>query len=68
MCHGFDGRAYDWGENGEPAFVGTEAAAAPNEVIGKIMNGPPGVAMINLRAFSPQAAHDVHSDVATMPK
>ncbi|HCQ65229.1 MAG TPA: hypothetical protein DIU07_08750 [Rhodobacteraceae bacterium] len=67
-CHGFDGRAYDWGEGDEHAYVGTEAAAAPDEVIGKILNGHPGVAMINLRAFGPDAAHDVLSYVATLPQ
>lgn len=67
-CHGFDGRAYDWGDEDGSAFVGTEAVAAPDEVIGKIMNGHPGVAMINLRAFGPQAAHDVLSYAATLPQ
>ncbi|RYH12379.1 c-type cytochrome [Tropicimonas sp. IMCC6043] len=67
-CHGFDGRAYDWGDDGEHAYVGTEAAAAPDEVMGKIMNGHPGVAMINLRAFGPEAAHDALSYSATLPQ
>ncbi len=67
-CHGFDGRAYDWGEGDEHAYVGTEAVAAPDEVMGKIMNGHPGVAMINLRAFGPDAAHDVLSYAATLPE
>ncbi len=66
-CHGFDGRAMDWGDADEPKYVGTEALAAPDEVFGKIMNGHPGVAMINLRAFGASAAHDVLSYAATLP-
>ena len=66
-CHGFDGRAIDWGED-EPAYIGTESFAAPDEVFGKIMNGHPGVAMINLRAFGEDAAHDVLSYAATLPQ
>lgn len=67
-CHGFDGRALDWGDGDEHAYIGTEAFAAPDEVFGKIMNGHPGVAMINLRAFGPEAAHDVLSYAATLPQ
>jgi len=67
-CHGFDGRAYDWGEGDESAFVGTEAVAAPDEVFGKILNGHPGVAMINLRPFGEQAILDVLSYAATLPE
>jgi len=67
-CHGFDGRALDWGEGDESAYVGTEASAAPDEVYGKIMNGHPGVAMINLRAFGQQAILDVLSYASTLPQ
>ena len=67
-CHGFDGRVLDWGDDDGSAYVGTEAAAAPDEVFGKIMNGHPGVAMINLRPFGEQAIHDVLSYAATLPQ
>lgn len=67
-CHGFDGRAMDWGDADESAFVGTEAVAAPDEVFGKIMNGHPGVAMINLRPFGADAVLDALSYAATLPQ
>ncbi len=66
-CHGFDGRRYDWGEDGEPAYVGTEAASVPDEVLHKILNAHPGVDMVNLRAFPPEVAVDVLSYAATLP-
>ncbi|GAB4266330.1 MAG: hypothetical protein Kow0013_15380 [Pararhodobacter sp.] len=50
-CHGFDGRALDWGNDGQHNFVGTEAASLPDEVFNKLSNAHPGVAMINTRAF-----------------
>lgn len=66
-CHGFDGRAMDWGEGDESKFVGTEAAAAPDEVFSKILNGHPGVAMINLRAFGETDVLDVLAYAAMLP-
>lgn len=66
-CHGFDGRAMNWGSGDDPAFIGTEASELPDEVFNKIFNAHPGVAMINLRAFSVQDAVDVLSYSATLP-
>lgn len=66
-CHGFDGRALDWGEDGAHNYVGTEAAALPDEVMNKILNTHPGVAMINLRAFPVEVAIDVLAYIATLP-
>jgi thiosulfate dehydrogenase len=51
-CHGFDGRRFNFGDNREPVFVGTEARSNPWEVLHKIRNGHPGAEMINLRAFA----------------
>lgn len=67
-CHGFDGRRLDWGDSDGPAYVGTEAAAAPDEVLHKILNAHPGVEMVNLRAFGAGAAGDVLRYVATLPQ
>jgi thiosulfate dehydrogenase len=66
-CHGYDGRLLDWGGDGEHAYVGTEAKAAPDEVLHKILNGHPGVAMVNLRAFPVEDAVDVLSYAANLP-
>jgi mono/diheme cytochrome c family protein len=67
-CHGFDGRALDWGGADESAFVGTEANANPWEVLHKIRNGHPGVEMISLRAFDIQTAVDVLAYARTLPE
>jgi len=66
-CHGFDGRALDWGQGDEHNFVGTEAAALPDEVFNKISNAHPGVAMLNMRAFSVQDRINVMNYIATLP-
>lgn len=66
-CHGFDGRSLDWGNGTEPAYVGTEAADVPDEVMHKIMNAHPGVEMINLRPFGPDISADVLRYAATLP-
>ncbi len=67
-CHGFDGRRLDWGDNEGPAYVGTEAVAAPDEVLNKILNAHPGVEMVNLRAFGVDAAADVLRYTSTLPQ
>lgn len=66
-CHGYDGRALNWGDADEPAHVGTEANANPWEVLHKIRNGHPGHEMIALRAFGLQDAADVLSYARTLP-
>ena len=67
-CHGFDGRAINWGETDEPGYVGTEAKANPWEVLHKIRNGHPGAEMVSLRAFALQDAVDVLSYARTLPE
>jgi thiosulfate dehydrogenase len=67
-CHGFDGRRLNWGDASEPAYIGTEAASVPDEVLNKILNAHPGVEMINLRAFGVEAAADVLAYTATLPQ
>lgn len=67
-CHGFDGRALDWGEGDEPGYVGTEANANPWEVLHKIRNGHPGVEMIGLSAFPPEDAVNVLAYIRTLPE
>lgn len=67
-CHGFDGRAMDWGDGDSHNFVGTEAAALPDEVFSKISNAHTGVAMINLHAFSVEDRIAVLAYTATLPQ
>ncbi len=66
-CHGFDGRALDWGANGEHNYVGTEGQDVPDEVMHKILSAHTGVQMINLRAFPLENAIDVLAYAATLP-
>ncbi len=66
-CHGFDGRALDWGASPEHNYVGTEAVEVPDEVMHKILNAHTGVQMINLRAFPFENAIDVIAYAATLP-
>lgn len=66
-CHGFEGRALDWGEPGDPAYVGTEANDNPWEVFHKIRNGHPGTEMISLRGFGPEAAANVLAYAQSLP-
>lgn len=67
-CHGFDGRRLDWGDAEGPAYVGTEAVAAPDEVMNKILNSHPGAEMVNLRAFGLEAAGDTLRYISTLPQ
>jgi thiosulfate dehydrogenase len=66
-CHGFDGRALNWGSVEEPGFIGTEANKFPHEVLHKIRNSHPGAAMINLRAFPLKDALDILAYTQTLP-
>jgi len=66
-CHGFDGRAMDWGSGDEHNFVGTEAAELPDEVYNKISNAHPGAAMVNMRAFSVEDRVNLLAYIATLP-
>jgi thiosulfate dehydrogenase len=67
-CHGFDGRALNWGSEADPSFVGTEAKKLPWEVLHKIRNAHPGAAMINYRALPMQDAVDVLAYAQTLPE
>ncbi|MDT3686940.1 MAG: cytochrome c [Pseudorhodoplanes sp.] len=66
-CHGFDGRALNWGTAQEPGYIGTEANKFPHEVLHKIRNAHPGAAMINLRGFPFKDAIDILAYSRTLP-
>lgn len=66
-CHGFDGRAMDWGSGDSHNYVGTEAQELPDEAMNKISNAHPGAAMINTRAFSLQDRINLMVYIATLP-
>lgn len=66
-CHGFDGRALDWGDADSPGFVGTEAKANPWEVLHKIRFGHPGVEMVSMASFPLEDALDILAYTQTLP-
>ncbi len=68
VCHGYDGRALNWGTAEKPGFIGTEAKALPWEVLHKIRNSHPGAAMINLRALPLSDAIAVLAYAQTLPE
>ena len=67
-CHGYDGTSLDWGDEGDPAYVSTEANANPWEVIAKIRHGHPGVEMISLIAFPMSDIASILKYVQTLPQ
>ncbi len=67
-CHGYDGTALDWGDEGDPAYISTEANANPWEVIAKIRHGHPGVEMISLIAFPMSDITSVLKYTRTLPQ
>lgn len=67
-CHGYYGTALDWGEEGDPAYISTEANANPWEVIAKIRHGHPGVEMVSLIAFPMSDISSVLKYVRTLPQ
>ena len=67
-CHGYNGTALNWGDDDEPAYVGTESNANPWEVFFKIRHGHPGVEMVALSAFDHQVAADVLAYAKTLPQ
>ncbi len=66
-CHGFDGKALNWGSDEDPGYVGTEAQSNPWEVLHKIRAGHPGVEMPSLMASSLQDVVDVLAYTRTLP-
>lgn len=66
-CHGFDGKAINWGSEEKPKYVGTEAQSNPWEVLHKIRAGHPGVEMPALMAFPIQDAVNVLKYAQSLP-
>ena len=66
-CHGFDGRALNWGDEKEPNYIGTEAKKNPWEVMAKIRHGHPATEMVSFAAFPMEYAADVLAYTQTLP-
>lgn len=67
-CHGFDGKALNFGDEKNPEFVGTIAVDNPWEGLHKVVNGEPGAPMPAWRVFEMQNALDVLSYAQTLPQ
>ncbi len=67
VCHGFDGKKMNFGEESEPEFVGTVAADNPWEALHKIRFGQPGVGMVALNVLAIQDLVDILAYAQTLP-
>ena len=66
-CHGFDGKALNWGDEDKPKYIGTEAQKNPWEVMAKIRHGHPATEMVSFAAFPMEYAADVLAYTQTLP-
>ncbi|MEX2647498.1 MAG: c-type cytochrome [Alphaproteobacteria bacterium] len=67
VCHGFDGKTMNFGDEAEPEFVGTVAADNPWEALHKIRFGQPGVGMVALNVLSIHDLVDILAYAQTLP-
>jgi len=68
VCHGYDGKAMNFGDEPEPEFVGTIANDNPWEMLHKVRFGQPGVGMVALDALDTQALVDIVAYAQTLPE
>ena len=68
VCHGFDGKAMNFGDDKEPEFVGTVARDNPWEALHKIRFGQPGVGMVSLNVLPIQDLVDILAYTQTLPE
>ncbi len=68
MCHGFDGKMMNFGDEQEPEYVGTVAQDNPWETLHKVANGQPGVPMVSLRALDTEDLVDIVAYAQTLPR
>ncbi|HUS55585.1 MAG TPA: c-type cytochrome [Thermohalobaculum sp.] len=68
VCHGYDGKAINFGDEEEPEFVGTVATDNPWEALHKVRFGQPGVGMVALSALDIQVLVDIVAYAQTLPE
>lgn len=68
VCHGFDGKAINFGSPESPEYVGTVAVDNPWETLHKIRNGQPGVPMVSLGALDDRDLDDILAYSQTLPE
>lgn len=66
-CHGFNGKALNWGDEKKPGYVGTEAKGNPWETVFKARHGHPGVEMVGLAGFPMSTSIDLLAYLRTLP-
>ncbi len=67
VCHGFDGKAINFGNSSSPEFVGTVAVDNPWELFHKVLNGYPGSIMTSQRWVPLKFLSDVAAYAQTLP-
>ncbi len=67
VCHGFDGKAMNFGDEKKPEFVGTVGVKNPWEALHKIRFGQPGVGMVALTVLDIQDHLDILAYTQTLP-
>jgi len=68
VCHGFDGKAMNFGDEDEVEVIGTIANDNPWEFMHKARFGQPGVAMVGLVALPIQDVVDILAYAQTLPE
>jgi len=68
VCHGYDGKSMNFGDENEPEYVGTIARDNPWEFLHKARFGQPGVAMVGLIALPTQDLIDLLAYAQTLPE
>lgn len=67
VCHGFDGKAMNFGDEQEPEYIGTIAHENPWEALHKIRFGQPGVGMVALAVLDIEDQVDILAFTQTLP-
>lgn len=67
VCHGFDGKAMNFGDEQKPEYIGTIGTENPWEALHKIRFGQPGVGMVALGALDIQTSVDILAYTQTLP-
>jgi len=67
VCHGYDGKNFNFGSDAEPEYVGTVASENPWEALHKIRFGQPGVGMVALGALDIETLIDILTYAQHLP-
>jgi mono/diheme cytochrome c family protein len=67
VCHGYDGKNMNFGDEDEPEYVGTVASDNPWEALHKIRFGQPGVGMVALGALDIETLVDILTYAQHLP-